>query len=420
MELFTIVLLMIYFIALYFTVFWVIVFMESDNDYPKQKSSSSKTPLVSIIVPAYNEEESINKTLQSILSLEYPKEKMQIIVVDDGSNDKTAENVRQIIAQNSQYNISLIQQKNSGKGAALNNALKFCKGDFFACLDADSFVHSETLKKMIAQFMSSEEDVVIITPALKVSEPKKFWQKVQAIEYILSIFIAKLMSKVDCLYVAPGPFSIYKTKVIRDLGGFDENNLTEDQEIAYRVQQNQFKIKQCHSAYVYTNAPKTLKELYNQRNRWFKGGLFNAVKYKNMLLNKTYGDFGILQMSINVMLFIFSLTTIGFFSYYTIYPFFKNLHNFYLVGFDIMPLLRDSFVLNFDILSFDITTMLIINISLFITVLLIYISYKNADQNLSFAEILFLLPYLFIYYIILSFIAVIIMIELFIGKKQKW
>src|SRR3989338_1543495 len=371
MEFVNIILLSIYFISLYFTIFWIVVFIEDKKQSAPTNKKKEFSPSISVIIPAYNEQESIEKTLLSVLSLEYPKEKLQIVIVNDGSTDNTTAIISSVIDTHKEYDIVVINQQNKGKGAALNAGLNKVTGEYFACLDADSFVHKNTLRKMVDFYAAAEEEVVIVTPTLKVASPKRFWQKIQAIEYIISIFIAKLMSKVDCLYVAPGPFSLYKTAVIKRLGGFDENNLTEDQEIAYRVQKNNLKIKQCPSADVYTNAPKTFSELYVQRNRWFKGGLFNALKYKNMLLNKSYGDFGILQMSINVMLFIFSITTISFFFYYAIMPLLRRFYHLYLVGFDIKPFLQDIFTINLDILSLNITTMFIVNIALLITIFLI-------------------------------------------------
>ena len=97
-----------------------------------------------------------------------------------------------------------------------------------------------------------------------------------------AMLLIKLMGYIDSNYIAPGPFSVYKTSVIKNLGGFDETNLTEDQEIAYRVQKKHLKIRQCPTAEVYTVAPGSIRTLYRQRNRWFKGTLQNLFKYKSL------------------------------------------------------------------------------------------------------------------------------------------
>ena len=137
--------------------------------------------------------------------------------------------------------------------------MKIAKGEFFACLDADSYVEKDTLTKMLVLYeKENDPDLTIVTPAMKVKKPKNLIQKLQRVEYILTLFVSRLMSRLDCIYVAPGPFSLYRKKTIIDMGGFEVGNLTEDQEIAYRAQKHQYKIKQCYNAYVYTIAPKTL------------------------------------------------------------------------------------------------------------------------------------------------------------------
>ncbi|MFC1800767.1 glycosyltransferase, partial [Nanoarchaeota archaeon] len=302
--------------------------------------------------------------------------------------------------------------------AALNKALAIIKGKFFACLDADSVVESGTLKKMLGVYEDNNEDLAIVTPAMKVKEPRTVMQRLQRLEYILTLFAARLMSCLDCLYVAPGPFSLYRTKIIKELGGFDEGNLTEDMEIAYRVQQHHYYIKHCHDAYVYTNTPKSTKELYAQRNRWFKGGISNALKYRKITFNKDYGDFGFIQMSINFIAFMLCASAIFFFSYYMLIPLVKGAQRLYLVNFDLIPYIQ-SFKLTFDPLS--ITDVGFIVLFIFVIAFgMFYLSHKSAKESLFKRGFLYIIPYFLIYYIILSFIALVAVFEFMWGKKQKW
>ena len=419
----TILLWITYLISLYFTIFWIIIFITSRFALKKQEIKRihlKKNPYVSVIIPAYNEEDTIEMTINSVLNLNYPKNKLEIIVVNDGSTDKTGKVVKGVIAKN-KGRIILINQKNKGKAASLNNALKISKGEFFACLDADSSVEPKTLRKMLRLYeKENDDDLIIVTPALKVKEPKTLLQRLQRLEYLISLFIARLMSHLDCIYVAPGPFSLYRKKDIIKLGGFDEENLTEDQEIAYRAQKYHYKIKQCYNAYVHTVAPHNLKGLYKQRNRWFKGSLHNLIKYRKLVLNKTYGDFGVMQTSINILIFFLCTATIFFISYYLIMPIFKGLRNLYLVGFDIMPYLKDLFRFTFNILAVDFEKVLILYFVLIITTAVIFIAYKNANERITKKSLFVLIPYFLFYYIILSFISVVVMLELFLSKKQKW
>ncbi|MEK6938933.1 MAG: glycosyltransferase family 2 protein [Nanoarchaeota archaeon] len=259
-EIINIILWVAYLISLYFSVFLLLVYLERKPSFRQESSSTHlhKFPLVTVIIPAFNEEKTILRTLESVNNLDYPKEKLEVIVVNDGSKDDTENIVKKYIQDKPHFH--LLSHPNCGKAASMNRALKLAKGEYFACLDADSFVDSFTLKKMLHMYeQDPDPQLVIITPAMKVYQPKNLLQRVQWLEYIIIILIARISSQLDCLYVAPGPFSLYRTKAILELGGFSEGHLTEDQEIAYRAQEKHYRIKQCPDGYVYTTAPKEIK-----------------------------------------------------------------------------------------------------------------------------------------------------------------
>lgn len=412
-----------YLISLYFLIFWFLVFLDKKSSFQTEEKAGrglARHPVVSVIIPAYNEEKNIKATIQSVLNLEYPKDKLELIIIDDGSKDGTAEVVAGVINSNIGRNIKLIRQSNQGKAMALNNALAKIKGEFFACLDADSSVEQSTLIKMLYLYEQHDNKLTIVTPGMKLIKPKSFMQKLQEIEYIMAMFLCRLMSHLNCIYIAPGPFSLYRTETIRKLGGFDPKNLTEDQEIAYRVQLHQLRIKQCHNAFVYTLGPKTFRELYRQRNRWFKGSFLNFLKYRRMLFNKDYGDFGAIQMFTNISRFFLAASIVGFFFYFTFNSLFDNFSNMLLVGFDITPYLN-TFTFNINPLGMDLAKISVL-FAIFVLAFFYYcISHRNAKEKLFLKSGVFIaLPYFLIYYIILSFISIIVMIEIIFGRKQKW
>ena len=407
-----------YFVSLYFSVFWLLVFLDRTLDRRKRATEKlTRYPLISVIVPAYNEEDTVIGTIQSVLQLDYPKEKLEVIVVNDGSKDNTRKIVEQFIKGHDR--VVLLNQKNQGKGAALNTGLQHAKGEFFACLDADSFVEKHTLKRMLRFFEEQGDDLVIATPIMKVRDPKTLVQRIQKLEYILIMFVSRLMSHLDCLFVAPGPFSLYRTKVIKKLGGFDVDNITEDQEIAYRVQSRHLRLKQCPGAYVETIAPPNAYSFYRQRNRWFRGGLINALKYKHILWNRNYGDFGVVQMSINLLLFFLAVITIFFTGYYLLWPLLKGFYDLSLVGFDIWPYII-NFTLYFDFLHVDIEKVFVILSMTLIFLIMLIFAHRNSDEKVTGRGMAYVVPYLFIYYLALSLIAVIILVEMTLGKKEKW
>lgn len=408
-----------YLLSLYFSVFWLLVFLENLPGFFKKSSQQIiQKPTVSIIVPCKNEEDTIAGTLQSILNLDYPQDKIETIIVCNATTDNTILVVRNFITKHQGNNIRLLYQEQPGKGKALNRGLSIASGEYFACLDADSFVEPHTLSKMILAFQNSKPDTVIVTPAMKIRSPTNLCQRLQRIEYLLSIMVSRLMAFLDCQYVAPGPFSLYKTEAVRSIGGFDEDNITEDMEIAYRVQSKHLRITHCPDAWVYTVGPETAHQLYRQRNRWFKGGLLNAIKYRSMLGNKAYGDFGILQMSINLLLFFFSMTAIFFFLYYLIWPIIDQLYDLYLIGFDVWPLLT-HLKLTFSLLYIDIEKVFVANCIMILTLTFLWLSHKNAQESLKKTSWT-VVPYIFAYYLILSCIALVVLAETAVSKRQEW
>lgn len=410
-----------YIISLYLLVFWFLFFITKKDEINEELSSEIKLnnlPNVSVIVPAYNEEKTIIKTLKSILNLDYPKDKLELIVVNDGSTDNTEKIVKEFVNLNNLRDIKIISQKNSGKASCLNKGLSILKGEFFACLDADSFVDKNALKRMLKLHMN-DENLAIVTPILKVHQPKTLFQKFQRLEYLASMVVIKLMSFMDCNFIAPGPFSLYKTKIIKELGGFDENNLVEDQEIAYKAQKNHYRIRQCSNAYVNTVAPRNFKGLSKQRNRWFKGTLLNLFGYKHLMFNKKYGDFGFFQMPLIFFSFVLAFIAMLSLSYHIIRPIYQHLRNMYLVGFDYQAYFSNlSF--SFNWIQIDALSSVFIYFMLFLGMVMIYYSSKMTDDKVRRYGTFYLIPYFFVYFFFLSYIAIKVIIEVIIGKKQRW
>ena len=412
----TVILWITYFISLFFAIFWMLVLLENK---PKKKIKPLKNyPFVSIVIPSYNEENTIQGTLESAIKLDYPSELIEFIVVNDGSADRTEEIAKSLIEKHKEHNIILLSQENKGKGAALNAGMNISKGDFFVCLDADSFVEKDALKKMLPYF--SEDDIAAVLPSLKVRNPKNTIQRMQWYEYIVNMFYKELMGRLNSVHVAPGPFSIYRKSILKKVGGFDEDdNLTEDLEMALRLQSMNYKLIQLLDTTVYTIAPDNLKSLYAQRNRWYKGSIINALKYKRMIFNRDYGDFGIIQMPTILISGLIALTLILSTLYYTIKPYFVWFKNFQLINFDIITLLK-NFKFDFKILDLNFSVLLVAVFMILITIYIINKSHLSVNEKVIKFGILSFFVYLFLYFFILSTMWIGIAIDLIIGKKQKW
>ena len=407
---------MTYFLSMYFAVFWMVVLLSNRNELERKKLG--KLPLVTILIPAFNEEKSIAKTILSVLKLDYNKEKLDIIVVNDGSTDKTKEIVEDIIKKNPDFNISLINQKNGGKGSALNRGLEIAKGKYFICLDADSFIEKKGLKRLLSYFTSDE--IAVVLPMLKVKKPKNMLQKVQWYEYILNMFYKELMGKLNCVHVAPGPFSVYRTDVLREVGGFDANhNLTEDLEMALRLQSKNYVLVQTLDTEVETISPSNLKDLYAQRNRWYKGALINAFKYKKMFLNKKYGDFGMMQMPTIFLSAILALVMIISILYYTFEPYFRYIYHLSFVDFDIITMIK-NFIPSYHIFDFNYMTLFVALCMLAVTFFIFRKSHiKTKEKIFKFGSIP-VIVYIFFYFLLLGVMWIGIVFDLVLRRRQRW
>src|SRR3989338_1852963 len=278
-----------YSIMIYSSVLWFSVFL-ANRKRMWENPSVKYTPSVTFLVPAHNEENLIDRCLESIENLDYPKDKIKVIVIDDGSTDSTG-------SVASRFGVKLIEQKHKGKAAAVNNALKHVKTELVACLDADSVLDKTYLKKIVTHMKN--KNVAAATPSLKVSHKNSLMRDIQYMEYLYMIFLRRLFNFFDCQYVIPGPGGIYKTEYLKKVGGLDEKNLTEDMEVAFRLIDNGYKIENSIDAYVHTEAPKTLKGLFRQRIRWYRGYLQNVFKYSHMISNGKFGNLGIFLLPIN-------------------------------------------------------------------------------------------------------------------------
>lgn len=404
-----------YIISLYFAVFWLIVFLIKKESFPQRKLTLF--PLVTIVVPAYNEEASIVRTLDHLFALDYPHDKLEIIIVNDGSTDNTAHLVERLIHINKDRTLILINQRNKGKGASLNTALKQAKGKFFVCLDADSFVQPDALQKILPYF--SVDTIAAVLPALKVEQPQKTIQKLQWYEYIVNLFYKELMGKLNCIHVTPGPFSVYCTQILHRVGGFDEDNITEDLEMALKLQKHHYSIIQILDTTVTTLAPSTYTELYAQRNRWFKGATINAWNYRNMLFNTKHGDFGFIQMPTIILSGIIALILMLTAIYYSLTPVLQYLYHISLVDFDFFTILQHvEFTLQF--LDIDYITLFVGVVMLCTTAFVLKKSQTISNEKLTTYGSAPLFLYLFIYFFFLGFVWLGVLFDLLLRKKQRW
>lgn len=396
--------------SIFLSIFWLDILF---SKIKKKGRRMKEWPSVSILIPAYNEGKIIKQCLDSALKIDYPKNKLELIVINDGSTDNTAELVKPYMGRG----VILINKKNGGKATALNLGLKKSSGRYVACMDADSIIQSSTLKKMILAF--DEEKVASVTSAMKVYKPKNLLQGIQSIEYILAILLRKLMGQINTISAIPGPFGIYRKDVLNKVGYFDVNNLTEDNEIAMRLQYHEYKIRNVSDAYVYTLAPSSLKGLHKQRLRWYRGLFKNSLKYKKMMFNPKYGNFGAFQFPMTwVSIFILLLGTYLFIK--TAFEFFNSQFNIInLVGFGYyIPTFGDFSILT-KLLEANLMLIFPIITTFLIGLYLLKLSFNEAGEKIP-ANLSFLLLYLVLYFPLLGIFWASAIFEELIGVKRRW
>lgn len=295
---FSIIFYVLTFLALYVQVFFLVTFLERRKEIVSKIDDREDHvyPKVTVIVPAWNEEKTLRGTVESLLGLDYPKNKIQLILIDDGSTDNTYAEMQKFA---NQPNIQIIKKENGGKHTAMNLGIKEAETEFISCLDADSFVTPSALKRMMPYF--DDPSVMAVSPSIIVDNPKSVMEWAQKIEYQLSIYIKKMLGLIGGIHVTPGPFSIYRTKVFRDLGDYRYAHKTEDMEIAYRMQEHGYRIEQCHDAIVHTKPPKTAYALYKQRLRWIYGFINNTIDYRRLIFRKKYGTIGLFTIPAGII-----------------------------------------------------------------------------------------------------------------------
>lgn len=368
------------FISLYFEVFILLTYAEHrpaiKRENSRLSSKPSRYPTVSIIVPCWNEEFTIGGTLHSLLNLNYPKDKLEIIAIDDGSTDGTWNTLQKFT---SYPQIKIFRKENGGKYTALNFGLTQSNSELVGCLDADSYVHKDALVNIVHYF--EDKKTMAVTPSVKIYKPETILQMIQSVEYGWGIFLRKILSYLGALYVTPGPFSIFRRKEVFDtIGDYRHAHNTEDMELAMRMQAHHMKIANAHNAVVYTVAPRTLSKLITQRVRWTYGFIKNVIDYKFIFFRKQYGNLGIFILPMasvsivsGVYLISVTLTTIGQNLYHSI-------EKILTVGFS--PHLP---TFSFDIFSINTEFVAIAStIALIGTFIMVLVSRKMAEGKLSF------------------------------------
>jgi len=247
-------------------------------DRPTDEEAAFHPP-VSILVPAYNEGVTIEPAIRALLRMNYPA--YEIIVLDDGSTDDTYERASAFEGQWGPATLRVIRKSNSGKAATLNYGMQAARFPFILCMDGDSKMSEDTLIRMIRHFR--HPDVGAVAGNVKVINRDAFWARVQALEYIEGLNMARrAQGFMRAVNIIPGPCGMFRRDLLLRLGGYDTDTYAEDADLTLKLLAAGWRIEYEDRAVAWTEAPEALLALIKQRYRWTRGILQALRKRKQV------------------------------------------------------------------------------------------------------------------------------------------
>jgi cellulose synthase/poly-beta-1,6-N-acetylglucosamine synthase-like glycosyltransferase len=279
---FTWVLLISLTIILYFNFLTIPLVVYHKFTELKQAGLIPYLPSISVIIPAFNEEKVLSRTIETVVEAAYPDK--EIIVIDDGSTDRTY----QIAQSFSHRGVKVIHRPNGGKASALNHGVLFARGEIIVIVDADSRVCQGTLIDLVQPFRDPE--VAAVAGNVKVLNRKNWLTRCQALEYVASINIfRRALDVFGSVTVVPGALGAYRRESLVSGGLYDSDTLVEDFDVTIKALKSGKVVQASNSAVSYTEAPQKLGDLVRQRLRWYRGNFQALWKHHDAALNARFG-----------------------------------------------------------------------------------------------------------------------------------
>jgi len=248
----------------------------------KQFDAPGYFPSLTVLIPAYNEEKVLGRTIETVLEASYPDK--EIIVVDDGSKDQTC----RIAMSYSNRGVKVIHRPNGGKATALNHGLLFARGEIIVIVDADSQICKNTLIELVKPFRNPE--VAAVAGNIKVLNRRNLLTNCQALEYVASINIyRRALDVFGSVTVVPGALGAYRREAMQSSGFYDSDTLVEDFDVTVKALKTGLIVQASTSAVSYTEAPLALKDFFKQRLRWYRGNFQAMWKHRDAIFNPRYG-----------------------------------------------------------------------------------------------------------------------------------
>jgi len=264
-----------------------IAFLVAIKKKKNDSSLSMKNELVSIIVPAYNEEVNVLKTIETILKSDH--QHIEIIFVDDGSTDNTLDKVRLLFEQHPF--VKIFTKINGGKASAINYGIEHASSEFVVCIDADTQLANNAVSLLIADFVN--ENIAAVAGNVKVGNKVNILTRWQSIEYTTSQNFDRLaFNVVNGIMVVPGAIGAFRKSAVKKVGGFSTDTLAEDCDITLKLLDEGYEIRTNNKAIAYTEVPETLHMFMKQRRRWSFGIMQSFWKHRKKLFGFSTPNLG--------------------------------------------------------------------------------------------------------------------------------
>jgi peptidoglycan-N-acetylglucosamine deacetylase len=239
-------------------------------------------PKVAVLIPAYNEEMVIERTIQGALDSDYPS--LRVIVIDDGSKDRTLEVARRaFVAEEADGRVLILSKKNGGKAEALNFGLEHIgDAELFVGIDADTIIAPDAISRMVPHFLNPK--VAAVAGNAKVGNRVNLWTRWQALEYITSQnFERRALNTMGAVSVVPGAIGAWRVDAVREAGGYHVDTVAEDADLTMALLRDGYRVEYEDLALAFTEAPKNANALMRQRFRWSFGILQAVWKHRDVV-----------------------------------------------------------------------------------------------------------------------------------------
>lgn len=270
----------------FFTLLWFGFLQHAERDIQGDRSDVELPP-VSVIVPAYNEGPVLERAIQSLLRLDYPE--YEVLIIDDGSPDDTLATAAALEGVYEGVPVRVFSKPNGGKATALNLGIENSRHPFILCMDADSTVEPQLLRRAIPHL--EDPTVGAVAGNVKIENRDRLITRLQALEYIEGLNMPRrAQGFIAAVNIVPGPVGVFRREALTDVGGYDTDTFAEDADLTLKLISSGWKIVYEDQAIAWTQAPERWLDLVQQRYRWTRG-ILQAIRKRKWLLLKPVPDF---------------------------------------------------------------------------------------------------------------------------------